>query len=51
MLGVLVLCELEEFDMMAGVGEDVISLSITEAEFEILNSRKTPGIVVFTWEL
>lgn len=51
MLGVLVSCELEEFDMMVEVGEDVVGLSIMEVEFEIWNSRKTPGVAVFAWEL
>ena len=51
MLGVLISGELEEFDVTAEVGEDVIGLGVSEVEFKIWDSRKTPGGAMFTWEL
>ena len=51
MLGILVSCKLEEFDVTMEVGENIIGLSVSEAEFKIRNSGTTPSSVMFAWEL
>ena len=51
MLGILVSCKLEEFDVTTEVGENIIGLSVSETEFEIRNSGKTPSSAMFAREL
>ena len=51
MLGVLVSRKLQEFDVTAEVGEEIISLGVSEAEFEVWYSGKTPGSTMFVRKL
>ena len=37
--------------MTAEIGEEIIGLGISEAEFEIRNSRNTPSSAMLAWEL
>ena len=51
MFRVLISRELKKSDVTAEVGEDIIGLGVSEAEFEIWDSRETPGSAMFAWEL
>ena len=51
MLSILVSCELEETYVATEIGEHVVSLGISEADFEFWDTGKTPSRPVFGREL